>query len=278
MHRRCIMLHLILLFLLWVALCGTYGMAESRAAKQARVGRLRRELPHISQSALIAILKEAQREPLPNVIRRDEIRLARDEIANTETPYGKVHQQIPLVTKNGTIWLLCAQAPWAMLYVAAGRSLALARLIHATIQRHGQPSPARPWRLVTYTDEVDPSDSIAGEHSRKFQALYWSILDFGVAALSHEETWFTAFCGRSPRFNNVAGGISAGLGSFLKLAFCGVHDPKLAGVYLHLAGGLGSVRLFFEMDMNTGDGERSSENIRLNCYVGGDWRRSALSA
>ena len=62
MHRRCIMLHLILLFLLWVALCRTYGMAESRAAKQARVGRLRRDLPHISQSALIAILKEAKRE------------------------------------------------------------------------------------------------------------------------------------------------------------------------------------------------------------------------
>jgi hypothetical protein len=76
-------------------------------------------------------------------------------------------------------------------------------LIKQTLQRSGPPTPSRPWKLCLYSDEVDPGDPLLGKHARKFQACFWSIIDFGATALSHEELWFTVCVVRSTIVRDV---------------------------------------------------------------------------
>jgi hypothetical protein len=47
--------------------------------------------------------------------------------------------------------------------------------------------------------------------------------------------------------------MSAVIGAILKHAFCGKHDPMMAGVMLDLAGGRGQIRMFLKFGMYTGD-------------------------
>ena len=96
--------------------------AETRPAKRARMLSLQHRLPYMSQSALAAVVQEAAREPLPDHCTRSEIRLGRDEVCSQDTPYGKLHQKIELMTTTGAAAHVehCAAIP--MLYVAARTS------------------------------------------------------------------------------------------------------------------------------------------------------------
>ena len=49
-----------------------------------------------------------------------------------------------------------------------------------------------PKHIILYTDGISPADGLKKYDRRKTTAVYWSILEFGVRALSHEEIWFCA--------------------------------------------------------------------------------------
>ena len=237
---------------------------EDRATKIARVGLLRRRPPHMSQSALAAILTEAKREPLPLVTRRDDLRMACNAIADLVTPYGRVHQQIPLAKLPGTVWLVEIASVAPMLYMTAASSAWFSRIISETIARQGQPTPQHPWGVVLYIDEVDPSDALAGVHGRKFQACYWSILELGAAALCHEELWFTMCTARSNEVNSVVGGASALFDGLIRHSFLGAHDLTRAGLFLVLHDG-SHVRIFLRFDTTLADGDALRA---INCTRG----------
>ena len=165
---------------------------SDRASKLAKVGKLRRTLPHMSQSALAAMLKTAKNEPLSDITTRAAVRLSRDVITNTRTPYGQVLQQVPLPKATGGVWMLDVASMWAVLYTVAKSSVNFAQLLVDTVSRIGPPRLDAPWRIAMYTDEVDPGDPVSRRHGRKVQACYWSILEFGAAALSNEDVWFVS--------------------------------------------------------------------------------------
>ena len=48
-----------------------------------------------------------------------------------------------------------------------------------------------------YSDEVDPGRELATRHSRKVEVLYWSILEFGMPALTDDDMYFTTTILRS---------------------------------------------------------------------------------
>ena len=237
---------------------------EDRATKLARLGRLRRKLPHMSQSALTAVLREAQREPLPRVSRRDDLRFVRNAIADQSTPYGTVHTKVPLARSDGSIWWLECQCILAMLYATAKWSMGFSRLITSTLARCGPSTPHNPWKLAIYCDEVDPGDPLSSTHGRKFQAVYWSLTTFGLCVLWHEECWFTACTARTDEVKRVVGGMSAVIVAILTNAFLGTHDPMVAGVVLDLANGT-QVRIFIEFDMFVADEKAVQE---VNCTRG----------
>ena len=76
----------------------------------------------MSHRALVAILKAAAAEPLPELGSRRDIGRARDEVVRTETPYGPLHQTIAVELTAGGELTLEIQHPVAMLYQACATS------------------------------------------------------------------------------------------------------------------------------------------------------------
>ena len=235
---------------------------EDRDAKLARVGRLRARLPYMTQSAFVAILAAAREEPLPDIKRREDVREARGRVARSQTPYGMPHVKIQVSCGLRNLDVEIA-SPWPVLHLACDLSDSFSDLLLQVVDRRGPPSPSTPYKIGLYSDEITPGDQIMGKHRRKFQAVYWSIMELGPAALSCEENWFTICTMRSTEVRKIEGGMSALTSEILKAMFVGPHDPKLAGIVLNLKGR--SIRFFFEFDLLTGD-ELSIQQI--NCTRG----------
>ena len=155
---------------------------ESRSAKLARLEAVRSRVPHVSHSALAALLRVAAKEGLPDIkdVSRYHVVEARDRVAFMDTPCGPLRQHIDV----GGVKVE-TQHPAAATCAFCGASRALSALMSETAGRL-QPTPAEPWRILLYLDEISPGNQLAYKHRRKTWGIYWSILEFGAAALSDE--------------------------------------------------------------------------------------------
>ena len=77
-------------------------------------------------------------------------------------------------------------------------------------------------------------------------------MEFGAAALSEEDAWFTAFTARTKKVQLVSSKTSALVAAVLKHAFCGPHEADVGGIVLDLAGGT-QVRIFIKFELYTGN-------------------------
>lgn len=149
---------------------------------------LRSRFPHMSASALAAIVAEFKRTGLPSHCKRKHIKKAREMVTNAVTPYGRLHQTIPLITTEGASTQLIVQHPFAMLHMATeggGEFVAF-------LERKYDEKPSsreNHWNLVFYDDEITPGSALKADNLRKIQAAYWSFLEFGGAALAKELFW-----------------------------------------------------------------------------------------
>ena len=226
-------------------------MIDNRAAKRARLLQLRYKLPHMSQSALQAIIAEAEREPLPVGVQRSDIREARDATCAQMTPYGRLHQNVTLPTLAGATTDIEFCAPLPMLYIAAATCKPFALLLMTALAMCPS-TPTNPWSLIAYSDEIVPGNQLSYDNTRKSQAVYYSFKEFGQA-LSDEEAWFTAVAVRSSVVVTLAGQMSTFFGGFLKLFFNPrSHNASVAGINLTLHGG-GTVRLFINFRVKVRD-------------------------
>jgi hypothetical protein len=82
----------------------------------------------------------------------------------------------------------------------------------------------KPWVLVVYSDEILPGNQLKHVNLRKLQTVYWSILEFGMAALSLEAFWFTLTVVRSSVVNRISGGMSA----VFRVLMAAFHDTNIA--------------------------------------------------
>ena len=154
----------------------TLRLLMDRANKARRLCELRSELPFVSQRALTALLRVVHEVGVPHC-GRDTIRQSRDSMVLTDsTPYGPLHQEIVV---EGMDVEVCN--PFAALWYAANHCPAFTELL----DRAGQHK--QPWNIVLYADEVLPGNQLAHKSERKTWCWYWSIAEFGPAALSSEE-------------------------------------------------------------------------------------------
>lgn len=154
--------------------------------KAARTSCIQARLPYISSNGLSAILRLAKEEALPEATSRRSLQRARDKDVFVETAYGKVHQTIDLDTVAGDVCHVEVQHPLAMLHRTCATSIGFSSLLQQSLEASPN-SPTSPLRLVFYCDEVLPGNPLAIKTDRKLWAFYWSILNLGPAALSHEE-------------------------------------------------------------------------------------------
>ena len=159
---------------------------DERPNKLARISRLRNKLPYISQSALGSILKLAESEELPTACGRNIIRAARDAAVQRLTPFGAIHQKIKVDMKDGSQLDVEIQHPAALMHHLCKTSKSFSDLLSRSFSRKPA-SFSNPWNLIVYADEILPGNQLAYKHARKSWGIYWSLLEFGSAALSDED-------------------------------------------------------------------------------------------
>ena len=221
----------------------------------ARLQAFRDRLPYVSQSALAAMLCIAKHEPLPDASTRTHIRSARDATVRQTTPYGPIHKVLTLPDTEGGTVDLEIQYPFAMLYHAATISKCFSHLILRTLAKYPA-SLSSPWRLVFYTDDVGPGNQLGYKHLRKFTAAYYSLLEFGAAALSDEEVWFELAVCRATVTSTLKDGDSGLIACLIHEGFFNeaTHDMRTAGICLKLFDGQ-TVRLWVVFSMYLADAD-----------------------
>ena len=179
---------------------------EPREAKLRKLNEFRRTKPHCSASALAAILEDIKKNGIPDVTDRNSMREARNAVTTSIHQYGPILQHIRCTNDEGGTTTIPIASPFAMLAAALDESDNFRAFLKRRLMVH-PPSPEAPWNIVVYSDEVTPGNPLAVANQRKFQAIYWSFLEFGVSALSHEESWFTLMT----EFSTTVSACSAGL-------------------------------------------------------------------
>ena len=154
--------------------------SSSRADESARINALRCSLPFATQSAIAAFLEAASNADLP-VAGRKRIRTARDDFCSeSDGPYGPLHNSVEV---GGVVFEV--QNPFAMLY-RCSQTHGLKPLVQSVLQRFSV-SPHRPLNIVLYGDETTTENALAHKHRRKSWGIYWTLLEFGPAALCCED-------------------------------------------------------------------------------------------
>ena len=77
------------------------------------------------------------------------------------------------------------QNPFAMLY-RCSQTHGLKPLVQSVLEGLSA-APDRPLNIVLYGDEITPGNALAHKHRRKSWGIYWTLLEFGPAALSCED-------------------------------------------------------------------------------------------
>ena len=187
----------------------------ARKRKLTSLDDLRRKVPHVSQRALDGIIAEIKRTGLPELGSRNHMRKGMELKVSEPTPYGPVSQELQAQNCAGKI--LVAH-PLALIWKVVKECEPFAEFMTQCLERHPC-SFERPWNLVLYADEVVPGDQIGGKRKRKFQAVYYSFMEFTPIALSHEDMWFTLTTTRSTEVSKLAGGMANVFGTIMKELF-----------------------------------------------------------
>ena len=227
-------------------------MSEERAAKLRRLDRLRRKIPHVSASALSAILAEVASHGIPERRSRRDIGIARDEMVHCDTPYGKLFMHVPVV-RGGAACTMLVINPIALLWKSFREGGGLtAHMTECLVKKPS--SPEEPWGLIVYAGEVIPGNALSFDNKRKLWAMYFSFCEFGPVALQREASWFDILCYRSSEIATLDAGVSQAFGAVLKLFFGALPtDVSTSGILLDHPDGR-SFRLFIKLAMVLQDG------------------------
>lgn len=227
-------------------------MQPPRAAKLRRLNEFRRSKPHCTASALAAILADVRDNGLPEVIDRNSMRAARDAVTTTVGQYGPILQSFTCIDAEEEPTSIPIASPFASLAAAVEESANFRKFLNRQLMLHPS-TPEKPWNLILYSDEVTPGNPLSPANKRKFQSIYWSFLEFGVSALSHEESWFVLMTEFSCSVNSLSAGLSQAFAEVIKSFFKpdGFHFQD-GGMALDLDGD--SFRLFAKVGVVLQDG------------------------
>ena len=228
-------------------------MSSDRKAKLIKLDGFRRSLPHVSASALSAILAEVSKTGTPEVHSRSSFRDASRLLTTRSTPYGPLLTSMLLHCPDGNTQQIPCVNPLAYLYTVFSQGGSMQQTLQTCFEKH-KPSADAPWRLIFYTDEVVPGNPLGHENKRKTWVLYFSFMELGVVRLQQEENWFLGFACRSGIVNGISAGISQALAAYVKMFFKTLgHNASDGGFVLNRPEG-GLLRLFMKPGMILQDG------------------------
>lgn len=228
-------------------------MADTRASKLRRLDQFRRNVPHVSASALSAVLRECASGNIPIIHSRKDFIAASKQELEERTPYGSLLTTAEAIGKDGEASNMLTINPLALIYKAYAQGGSFTTLMARALELHPC-SPESPWRLVVYADEVTPGNPMAHSNKRKIWVFYFSFLEFGRLLLQDEYAWLCNVVKRSVEVNKLSGGVSQLMAIALRLFFGDLtFDLSLGGIVLQSPEGE-QVRLFATLSMVLQDG------------------------
>lgn len=238
----------------FVLLCSIATMASTgRPAKLARLNVMRRLLPHMSASAMSALIQDIDSHGLPELHGRSHFAEARTKELEQHCAYGPLIISVPVQCKDGSAADLLVVNPLSLLSAAYSNGGSFHEFFN---KKHSQcpSSTDKPWHLVLYADEVVPGNPLAHDNTRKMWVFYGSFLQFGSVELSREELWLTLCAKRTSGAAVIQGGVSQMVKAMLQVTFCSeACDVRRAGLLLKGPDGQ-LVRLFFDFGLFIADG------------------------
>ena len=223
----------------------------SKACDLERTDALRRSLPHMTASAMAALVNFAKDNDISDIAAsRKGIQHARDA-SLADTPFGPqlITQTLKGEPPNADQSLVLVN-PAAYLYNAYKSGGGFFNHLNACVA--ATPSSVEsPWRLVIYSDEVVPGNALAVSNSRKVWVVYFSFLE--LTQLSNEDCWCPLAAEPSKGLKRVSAGISQ-VFKFIIKTFFGLLDYDMRGG-IQLEGPNGErLRLFATLSMLLQDG------------------------
>ena len=190
---------------------------EERPQKLQKLDDFKRKLPHVSASALAAILKEIKEDGPPELGTRKQIKEA-TERALQNTTYGPMISCAQVALVDGSTQKISFVNPLTLLASAVEQGGAFSNLLKETMDKE-QCSFDSPFKIMLYSDEVVGGNPLAHTTGRKVWVFYLSVLNFGPLVLQKEQAWFTILVQRSSIVSTFASGISQLYKIILKAIF-----------------------------------------------------------
>ena len=154
---------------------------EDVTAKRVRLTDLKRGR-YASTNAIAHLMRVVRTNGIPEYTSARSQGRARKAMCNTSTAHGPVVQSMEVPVASPTplapTVTLPYQHPLAMLDVSARDCEPFAAILKDTIQQHGEPTPANPWNLIWYFDEIG-INPLAVDDSRKITGSIghcWSLV------------------------------------------------------------------------------------------------------
>jgi hypothetical protein len=238
------------------AKCTEGESAEDVNAKRLRLTDLKRG-SYASTNAIANLMKVVRSNGIPEHTSARTQGRARKSLCSTSTTYGPIVQsmRVPVASPkppDPPYVTLPYQHPLAMLDVSARDCEPFAVILKDALQQHGDPTPAHPWNLIWYFDEIGVNP-LAPEDSRKTYGHYWSLLEFGPRLLCTESCWFVAAAVRTKLVKLIAGGASHVSKVLLRTFFHNDGGDFKTGMFLHIRGLDRPLILFVVLGLVCGD-------------------------
>ena len=208
--------------------------SSSQAAKKQKLERLedfRRGVPFVTCSALSAILGKVEKEGVPELHGRKNLKEAvQQRLASMAGDHGPVIKNLEAVKIGGSHWNfpvlnLAGYAPG--LYKQEGYW----HDYFANKHMHDPSSLQSPWKGIIYADEVHPGNMLAS-NGRKIWCVYFSWLNLQQQGLSEEKHWFTLTVLRTEEVQKLDGGIGQVLRLILEDMFAQEFGSPLHGIVM----------------------------------------------
>ena len=208
--------------------------SSSQAAKKQKLERLedfRRGVPFVTCSALSAILGKVEKEGVPELHGRKNLKEAvQERLASMAGDHGPVIKNLEAVKIGEGHWnfpVLNLPAMLQGLYKQEGYW----HDYFANKHMHDPSSLQSPWKGIIYADEVHPGNMLASS-GRKIWCVYFSWLNLQQQGLSEEKHWFTLTVLRTEEVQKLDGGIGQVLRLILEDMFAPEFGSPLHGIVM----------------------------------------------